>query len=84
MLIGLGLIIFSAFVFFTKEKVVSIEDVEIIRNEPHHFNWSPLIRIAIMDIGGVVLWQSYKNSNYLKKKLRSLQVNKNIWMNYKN
>lgn len=59
-IIGLGLTIFTAFTFFTKEKVVDIGKVEITRNKPHHLNWSPLIGIAVMGIGGVMLWQSYK------------------------
>jgi hypothetical protein len=59
-LIGLGLTIITATTFFTKEKVVDIGKIEITRNKPHHLNWSPLIGVAMMGIGGVVLWQSSK------------------------
>jgi LPXTG-motif cell wall-anchored protein len=59
-IIGLGLILFSAFTFFSKEKVVDIGKLEITSDKPHHLNWSPLIGIAIMGIGGVFLWRSYK------------------------
>jgi len=59
-ILGLVLTAFSAFTFFTKEKVVDIGKVEITRNKPHHLNWSPLIGIAVMGVGGVMLWQSYK------------------------
>jgi len=59
-LIGLGLTIFTAFTVFTKEKVVDIGSVEITKDKPHHLNWSPFIGIAVMVIGGVVLWQSPK------------------------
>jgi cytochrome b subunit of formate dehydrogenase len=59
-LIGLVLTIVTAFTFFTKEKVVDIGKLEITRDKPHHLNWSPLIGIAVMGIGGVVLWKSYK------------------------
>jgi hypothetical protein len=59
-LIGLLLTIFTAFTFFTKEKVVDIGKVEITKNKPHDLKWSPLIGIAIMGIGGVLLWVSYK------------------------
>jgi len=62
MLLGLGLTIFTAFTFFTKEKVVDLGSVEITQNKPHHVNWSPLIGIAVMGIGGIVLWQSYKKN----------------------
>lgn len=58
--IGLLLTIFTAFTFFTKEKVVDIGKVEITADKPHHVNWSPLIGVAVMVIGGVVLWQSSK------------------------
>jgi hypothetical protein len=59
-IVGLILTIFTAFTFFTKEKVVDIGKIEISRDEPHKLNWSPLIGIAVMGIGGVVLWRSYK------------------------
>ena len=59
-LIGLILTIVTAFTFFTKEKVVDIGKLEITREKPHNLNWSPLIGIAVMGIGGVVLWKSSK------------------------
>jgi hypothetical protein len=59
-IIGLVLTIFTAFTFFTKEKIVDIGDVKITRNKPHNLQWSPLIGIAVMGIGGVVLLVSYK------------------------
>jgi LPXTG-motif cell wall-anchored protein len=59
-IVGLVLTIFTAFTFFTKEKVVDIGKIEISRDEPHKLNWSPLIGIAVMGIGGVVLWRSNK------------------------
>ena len=57
--IGLGLSIFTAFTFFTKEKVVEIGKVEITRDKPHHLNWSPLIGIVVMGVGAG-LWFSKK------------------------
>jgi len=59
-LVGLALTIFTTFKFFTKEKVVDLGALEITRDEPHTFNWSPLVGIAIMGIGGVVIWQASK------------------------
>jgi hypothetical protein len=58
--IGLGLTVFTAFTFFTKEKVVDLGTVEISRNKPHTLDWSPLIGIAVIGVGGIVLWQSNK------------------------
>ncbi|MBN2756891.1 MAG: hypothetical protein JXR51_06900 [Bacteroidales bacterium] len=59
-LIGFALTIFASFTFFTKEKVVDIVTVEITRNNPYQLNWSPIIGIVVMGIGGLVLWQSSK------------------------
>lgn len=59
-LVGLALTVFTTFKFFTKEKVVDLGALEITRDEPHTFNWSPLVGIAIMGIGGVVVWQASK------------------------
>jgi len=59
-LVGLALTIFTTITFFTREKVVDLGKVEITRNKPHNLKWSPLIGIAVMGIGGLVLWQSYK------------------------
>jgi len=60
LIVGLGLTLFTAFTFFTKEKVVDIGSLEITRDKSHHLNWSPLIGIGVMAIGGALLWQSSK------------------------
>jgi hypothetical protein len=59
-LAGLALTIFTAFTFFTREKVMDLGKVEITRDKPHHASWSPMIGIAVMAIGGIVVWQSNK------------------------
>lgn len=59
-ILGLILTVFTAITFFTKEKVVDIGEVHITKNKPHHLNWSPLIGIGVMGIGGVVLLVSSK------------------------
>ena len=58
LIIGLLLTVFTAFKFFTKEKVVDLGALEITRDKPHSFAWSPIIGVVVMGIGGVVLWQS--------------------------
>jgi hypothetical protein len=60
MLAGLALTIFTAFTFFTREKVVDMGKVQISRDKPHHINWSPLVGIAVIGIGAVAYWQSSK------------------------
>ncbi|MCX6305931.1 MAG: hypothetical protein NT040_13295 [Bacteroidetes bacterium] len=57
-LAGLVLTIFTAFTFFTREKIVDLGSVEITRSKPHNINWSPLIGVAVMALGGVLLWES--------------------------
>jgi hypothetical protein len=59
-IIGLALTIFTAITFFTKEKVVDIGSLKITANKPHHLSWSPLIGIAVMVVGGVVVVMSPK------------------------
>jgi len=54
-IIGLLLTIITAFTYFTREKVVDIGNVEITANKRHHLKWSPLVGIAVMGAGGVVL-----------------------------
>jgi hypothetical protein len=60
LIIGLLLTIITAFTFFTREKVVDLGKVEITANKRHSLTWSPLIGIAVMGIGGVVLLLSPK------------------------
>ena len=59
-ILGIIITIFNAFTFNTKEKVVEVGSLEITRDKPHNLNWSPLIGIAVIGIGGVVLWQASK------------------------
>jgi hypothetical protein len=59
-ILGMVLTFFTAFTLFTREKVVDLGVVEITKNTPHHLNWSPLLGIGVMCIGGIVVWQSSK------------------------
>jgi hypothetical protein len=59
-ILGLVLTIFTAVTFFTRESIAKIGDVNIIANKRHHLNWSPIVGIAIMGVGGVVLLMSPK------------------------
>ncbi len=60
LIIGIALTIFTTFKFFTKEKVVDLGIVEITKNNPHEISWSPLFGLAVIVIGGLVLWQASK------------------------
>ncbi|OFY56111.1 MAG: hypothetical protein A2X22_14410 [Bacteroidetes bacterium GWF2_49_14] len=59
-LLGLGLTIFTSIKFFTREKVAEIGTVEITRNKPHNLQWSPLIGIGVIAVGGIILLVSYQ------------------------
>jgi hypothetical protein len=59
-ILGLILTIFTAVTYFTKEKVADIGKVHITRNQQHNLNWSPLIGLAVIGVGGVVLLVSSK------------------------
>jgi divalent metal cation (Fe/Co/Zn/Cd) transporter len=59
-IIGLALTIFTAVTYFTREKVVDIGSLKITANKPHHLSWSPLIGIAVMVAGGVMVVMSPK------------------------
>ena len=58
-ILGLALTTFTAFTFFTREKVVDIGSVEITRNKPHYLDWSPLLGVVVVGLGAAVLWKSY-------------------------
>jgi len=60
MIAGLGLTIFTAFSYFTREKVLEIGSVELTRSQPHYLNWSPFIGIAIMVVGAFIVLQTRK------------------------
>jgi hypothetical protein len=60
LILGLALTIFTAVTFFTREKVVEIGSLKITANKPHHLAWSPLIGLAVMVVGGVVILISPK------------------------
>ena len=59
-ILGLVLTIFTTATFFSRERVAKIGDVNIMANKRHNLKWSPLVGIAVMAIGGVVIWQSPK------------------------
>jgi uncharacterized membrane protein len=53
--IGLILTIVTAFTFFTREKVADLGDVHISMNKAHNLQWSPLVGIAVMAVGAVIV-----------------------------
>ena len=60
-LLGLILTVSATITYFTKEKAVTLEKVEIPRKAEHHFKISPVTGIAIMGIGGIIFWQTFND-----------------------
>ena len=60
MIAGLGMTIFTAFSYFTREKVFEIGTVDVYRNQPHSLTWTPFIGVAIMVVGAFIVLQVRK------------------------
>jgi hypothetical protein len=54
-ILGIVLTVFTAFTFFTKEKVADLGTVEITRSKPHNLKWSPLLGLGVV-VAGIVLF----------------------------
>jgi ABC-type uncharacterized transport system permease subunit len=63
LIIGLGLTLFTAVTFFTKEKIVDIGSVEITANKPNYLSWSPAVGLVVMGLGGIILWKASSKRN---------------------
>ncbi|HSO77289.1 MAG TPA: hypothetical protein VLQ76_01865 [Bacteroidales bacterium] len=59
-IIGALLTIFTTVTYFTREKVVDLGELEISANKKHNLNWSPLIGIAVMAVGAVIVFVPFK------------------------
>lgn len=58
--IGLLLTIFTSFGFLTKKKIVDIGELEITTSQPHRVKWTPYLGVAIMVVGGVMVFAGKK------------------------
>lgn len=58
--IGLLLVIYTSITVFTKKTIVDVGPVEVSKKEPHTATWSPLIGVAVMAVGGLLVWQGNK------------------------
>ena len=63
LIIGLGLTLFTAVSFFTKEKIVDIGSVEITKDKPNYLSWSPAVGLVVMGLGGIILWKATSKRN---------------------
>jgi ABC-type uncharacterized transport system permease subunit len=60
-IIGLGMTLFTAISYFTREKVADLGVIEITSNQPHYLSWSPFVGMAIMVIGAFLILRNKKN-----------------------
>jgi len=60
MIIGLGMTLFTAITYFTREKVAHLGVLEVTSNQPHYLNWSPFIGMAIMVVGAFLILSTKK------------------------
>ncbi|MDD4993250.1 MAG: hypothetical protein PHR83_13570 [Paludibacter sp.] len=59
-IIGLGMTLFTAITYFTREKVADLGVLEITSNHPHNISWSPFVGMAIMVVGAFLILQGKK------------------------
>ncbi|MDZ4845429.1 MAG: hypothetical protein SH857_07770 [Chitinophagales bacterium] len=52
LVIGILITVFTGFNFFTKKKVVDIGNLEISRDKKHSVEWSPIVGVVVMIVGG--------------------------------
>jgi hypothetical protein len=60
-IVGLLFTVITGVKYFTKEKVVDIGSLKISASVPHRVNWSPLLGVGIMTVGGGLLVFGKKN-----------------------
>ena len=60
-LLGIALTAVTAITFFTKKKVIDIGSLELFQSNEHNLNWSPVVGIAIILVGALVLWYPERN-----------------------
>jgi|GEM_PF-658227 len=59
-IIGALLTIFTTVTYFSREKVVDLGNLEINANKRHNLTWSPLIGVAVMAVGAVMVFVPFK------------------------
>jgi uncharacterized membrane protein YidH (DUF202 family) len=59
-IIGLGMTLFTAITYFTREKVADLGILEITRNQPHNLSWSPFVGLAVMVVGAFLILRERK------------------------
>jgi len=58
LIIGVVMTIITAVNYTTKEKVVDIGNLNITHDKPQQLNWSPIVGVVVIGIGGLIIWKS--------------------------
>lgn len=53
-IIGILMMAYTSFNYFTTQKIVDLGAIEITKKENHPFQWSPWVGVAVL-IGGIFL-----------------------------
>jgi len=59
---GLLITIYTGFNFVVKEKVVDVGNIEISRDKKVNLNWSPLLGVVVMLVGGGMVFYGNKKA----------------------
>lgn len=59
--IGLLITVITGFNFVTREKVMDVGDLHISWKNHHELEWSPIVGVVMMVIGGGVYFSGAKN-----------------------
>jgi hypothetical protein len=54
MIFGIALTAYTGFKYVTHEKVAKIGDLEIVADKTNHVQWSPMLGVAVIVIGGIM------------------------------
>lgn len=61
-IIGILMIAYTSFNYVTTEKVVDLGPIKINKEQNHPMRWSPLVGVALL-VGGVLIILSSKNKS---------------------
>ncbi len=59
---GLLMTVYTGFNYVTTEKVVDLGELEITKDKQHTVQWQPYVGIAVMVIGGAILFVGRKET----------------------
>jgi uncharacterized membrane protein YidH (DUF202 family) len=62
MVFGLLITLYTGFRFVTTEKIVEIGDFEITADKTNRVDWSPMVGVVVIIVGGIMLYTGEKGS----------------------